>query len=67
MQDPALHKDLTLYENLEHACRLRQPVTTAAHQVWRDFMQSCLYCTLSVDSNYVSETTLSSLRLHCAI
>ena len=67
MQEAALHKDLTLYENLEHACRLRQPVTTAAHQVWHDFMQSCLCCTLSVDSYDVSETTLSSLRFYCGV
>ena len=67
MQEPALQKDLTLYENLEHACRLRQPVTTPAHQVWHDCMQSCLYCTLSVYRKYVTGTTLSSQRFHCGV
>ena len=61
MQEPALHKDLTLYENLEHACRLRQPVTTAAHQVGHEIMQECMYCTLSVCLDYVSWTMPSNL------
>ena len=26
-------EDLTIQENLEYACRLRQPVTTSSHQV----------------------------------
>ena len=38
MQEAALLKDLTLEENLEYVCRLRQPVTTAAHQVCSDFI-----------------------------
>ena len=33
MQEAALFGDLTLLENLEYTCRLKQPVTTTAHQV----------------------------------
>ncbi len=33
LQEAPLFEDLTLLENLEYACRLRQPVTTGAHQV----------------------------------
>ena len=33
VQDAALFGDLTLLENLEYTCRLKQPVSTTAHQV----------------------------------
>ncbi len=46
MQEAALFGDLTIRENLEYACRLKQPVTTTAHQVIH-LLPQYLACILS--------------------
>jgi len=59
LQETTLFEDLTLLENLEYACRLRQPVTTGPHQV-----HNLLNVTIT---SIASITAISTIDKSCAL